>query len=442
MALLDEQALQRDYQDELRSTSLRYGRMMAGVAILVLGYMFINDYFVMDVGLLSCTRMVGFIPGVVFMVLSFTWFRNHRQYIIPAHGILLAALMVSGGLFSVGLFRKGLEGSAYGAAGTMQASVLALFVFGTGVRKYLWGIIAIPLALTYVAILVCCSPTRVEMTLFYTPMITAVCVIAAGVSQARMSAKSFRMARLVELHKDELEEKAEALQLANNELQQFASAVAHDLKVPLHSIRTALETMDLGQDGGGCDETKVAEKMEFVTGTADRMGQMIASMLSYACLENCSEDFCYVSLDEVLEAVKLNLKQPIEDSGAEIATESLPVVWGDRMQLTTLLQEFLVNAIKYTKPDAAPSIRLSAEDEGDSARILVHDNGIGFDAKHKRTVFKPYQQLRTHAKGDGSGIGLASCAKIIKLHGGTIGVDPVLDEGSTFYFTLPKYVRS
>ncbi len=438
MAHLDEQALKRDYREELRATSLRYGRMMAGVGVLVLGYMFINDYFLMGVGALAFTRMVGFIPCVVYTVLSYTCFKRCRSYIIPAHVLLSAFLMVSSGLFSVGLFMTGLEGKAYGAAGTMQASVLATFVFCNGVRKYLWAIVLIPLVLTLVTILSCCAPSRVELTLFYTPFITAVCVVAVGVSQARMAARGYRMGRLVEVHKNDLEEKAEALQLANNELQQFASAVAHDLKVPLHSIRTALETMELRSDTTESDKQEWVEQMRFVTGTADRMSQMIASMLSYACLENCSEDFCYVSLDEVLEAVKLNLKHLIEDSGAEISAEALPAVWGDRMQLTTLLQELLVNAIKYRKPGTQAAIRLSVEDDGDWARVLVHDNGIGFEAKHKRAVFRPYQQLKTHAKGEGNGIGLASCAKIVKLHGGSIGVDPVVDQGSTFYFTLPK----
>ncbi len=438
MAQLDEQALGREYQEELRSKSMRYGRMMAGVAILVLGYMFINDSFIMNVGALSFTRMVGFIPGVIFMVLSFTYLKQHREYIIPAQVILLTCIMVSAGIFSVGLFRSALEGSAYGAAGTMQASVLAVFVFGTGVRRYMWAIIAVPLVLTYVAVVLFCAPTRVELTLFYTPMITAVCVIAAGVSQARMSAKSYRMARLVELHKDELEEKAEALQLANNELQQFASAVAHDLKVPLHSICTALATIELDPGARECDTADIAEKMGFVSGTASRMSQMIASMLNYACLENCSENFCEVPLDEVLAAVRLNLKQPIDESGAEIISPSLPVVWGDRTQLSMLLQELLVNAIKYRKPGTPPVIRLSAEDGDEEVRVHMEDNGIGFESKFRRTVFRPYQQLRTAVKDDGSGIGLASCAKIVKLHGGTIGVDPVVDQGSTFYFTLPN----
>ncbi len=442
MSLLDEQALQHEYREYLRSMSLRYGRITAGVAMLVLGAVAINDYFVMHGGRLAYTRMVGFIPAVVFMVLSFTVLKRRREYIIPAHIMLLVSIMVSGGLFSVFLFRRAVEGSAYGAAATMQASVLAMFVFCGGVRKHMWAIIMIPLVLTYAAIVSCCAPTRVELTLFYTPMITAVCVVAAGVSQARMSARSFRMARLVELHKDELEEKAEALQLANNELQQFASAVAHDLKVPLHSIRTTLDTIDPGSDAPGCDRSELAEKLAFVSGTASRMSQMIASMLSYACLENCSEAFREVALDEVLEAVKLNLRQLIDESDAQIESDALPVVWGDWMQLTMLLQELLVNAIKYRKPGMPPVIRLSAEDDGGDIRILVRDNGIGFEARHKRAVFRPYHQLQSHAKGEGSGIGLASCAKIVKLHGGTIGVDPVEDHGSTFYFTLPRHARS
>jgi light-regulated signal transduction histidine kinase (bacteriophytochrome) len=344
--------------------------------------------------------------------------------------------MTSCGLFSVGVLSLGLDGAAYGAATTMQTAVLFAFILSNGVRKYLLAIIGIPLVLTLVGILVCCTPTRVELTLFYTPFITAICVVVAGASQARMAMRSFRMSRLVELHKDELEDKAEALQLANNELQQFASAVAHDLKVPLHSIRTALQMMDASTCEDKPGNAAISEQMEFVTGTADRMSQMIASMLSYACLENCSDQFRSVPLDEVLKTVRLTLKHVIEESGAEIVVDPLPEVWGDRMQLTMLLQEFFVNAIKYHKPGVTPSVTVASEDAGDDVRILVSDNGIGFDAKHRRTVFRPYQQLQTHAREKGSGIGLASCAKIVKLHGGTIGVNPIPDQGSTFYFTL------
>ncbi len=179
------------------------------------------------------------------------------------------------------------------------------------------------------------------------------------------------------------------------------------------------------------------DNLAFVKDTADRMMKMIGGMLDYACLQNCSGQFGAVALEDVLGAVKLNLRQSIEESRAAITHAPLPVVWGDRMQLTTLLQELIYNAIKYRKPGTIPTVKISSRDEGAEVRLAVTDTGIGFHPDHKRTVFKPYQQLSTHAKSEGSGIGLASCAKIVKLHGGIMGVNPTPDQGATFYFTLP-----
>lgn len=430
----------RDFQDaylaEQQNISLRYGRAAAVALAIILGYMFVNDYVVMDVGALAFTRMVGFIPSVIYLLLSWRYLRRHKEHAIMAQAGLLTSAMISCALFAVGLFRLGPEGAAYGAAGTMQAGVLAMFVFGNGVRKYLWAIIGIPLVLTLVAIGTLCAPTRLELTLFYTPFIAAICVVAAAASQARMAARSFRMGRLVEQHKEELEDKAEALQLANNELQQFAGAVAHDLKVPLHSMRTAMDEA-LQECRAHEVPGQVCEQIEVMRETADRLSQMIASMLNYAALENCSEEFADVPLQDVGDAVRQTIQGSIEASGAEIASEPLPVVWGDRVQLTMLLQELLINAIKYAKPGQKPSIRITSEALPGAVRIRVSDRGIGFDSRHKRAVFRPYEQLRTHATRNGTGIGLASCAKIVKLHDGTIGVDPVENEGCTFIFTLP-----
>ncbi|MBT3296897.1 MAG: hypothetical protein HN383_16640, partial [Verrucomicrobia bacterium] len=389
MSASEKERIQQEYRAEVESTALRHGRVMAGVAIGVLGLMFIHDALVMHVGRLASTRLVGLLPAVLYLILSMRWLPRHRHYTVPAQVVLLTAVMVAGGLFSFGLFATQADGAAYGAAGTMQATVLAVFVFGSGVRRHLWVIAVVPLALTLFAIMVCCAPSRVEMTLFFTPFITAVCVVVVGYSQDRLAAERFRLGYLLAQHRDDLEEKAEALQLANNELQQFASAVAHDLKLPLHSIREALVKMD-GDDvpaemrSGAC-----AANLTFVKDTADRMMKMIASMLDYACLENCSDKFRPVALEDVLGTVKLNLRQSIAESGATITQAPLPVVWGDRMQLTMLLQELIYNAIKYRKPGTAPTIEISSHDEGAEVRLAVTDRGIGFHPDHRRTVFSP-----------------------------------------------------
>jgi len=180
------------------------------------------------------------------------------------------------------------------------------------------------------------------------------------------------------------------------------------------------------------------DNMRFVTDTAGRMSQMIAGMLDYARLQNCSDAFGSVALEDILNIVKLNLQPLIEESGAELQVDALPTVWGDRTQLAMLFQELVINAIKYRKPDAPLRIHITSEpvNEGE-IRLAIADNGTGFDPANRREVFQAYRQLATPRKTEGCGIGLASCAKIVRHHGGIIGVNTQPEEGAPFYFTLP-----
>ena len=114
----------------------------------------------------------------------------------------------------------------------------------------------------------------------------------------------------------------------------------------------------------------------------------------------------------------------------------MPTIRADSSQLVQLFQNLLGNAIKF-RAEAPPKIEVTACRDGDFWQFSVRDNGIGIDPKFHATVFEPFRSLHTKKKYPGSGIGLATCKKIVERHGGQIWVESKLGEGATFLFTLP-----
>ncbi len=131
-----------------------------------------------------------------------------------------------------------------------------------------------------------------------------------------------------------------------------------------------------------------------------------------------------------------NLRALIAETAAEVCCGELPTVRADASQLVQLFQNLLGNALEIPRR-SAPKIEVTARREGDFWQFSLHDNGIGIDPKHHNTIFEAFRSLHTKKKYPGTGIGLATCKKIVERHGGRIWVESRLGEGATFYFTLP-----
>ncbi len=224
------------------------------------------------------------------------------------------------------------------------------------------------------------------------------------------------------------------LKESNERLEQFAYAASHDLQEPLRMITSYLGLLER-RYGDELDED-AEEFIAFAVDGADRMRAMIDGLLDYARVDTKGEPFEPVELDGVLEETLDTLRMKIDESGAEIAAESLPCVRGDEAQLRQLFQNLLSNAIEYSG-DEPPQIRVEAEPAGETWTVAVRDEGIGIDADEQDRVFDVFERLHGHEEHPGTGIGLALCERIVERHGGEIRVESEPDEGATFAFTLP-----
>jgi len=171
------------------------------------------------------------------------------------------------------------------------------------------------------------------------------------------------------------------------------------------------------------------------------MQDMIEALLTYSRLTTRAKPPQQVYLNEVIEDLKkLGLATLLDETQGTIhIPEPLPPVQADPIQMTQLFQNLIGNGLKFHKEGIPPEITIRAQGvENKMIRIEVEDNGIGIDEKYYEQLFTMFKRLHSRAEYEGTGIGLASCKKIVGRHGGNIGVKSTLGKGSTFWFTLPR----
>ncbi|MCP2606550.1 ATP-binding protein [Candidatus Aminicenantes bacterium AC-708-I09] len=268
--------------------------------------------------------------------------------------------------------------------------------------------------------------------------ISAMETLSTQIAIAIENAKLFEQAQREILERKKAEEKlkktAEALERSNKELQHFAYIASHDLQEPLRMVASFVQLLAKrykGKLGPDADEF-----IKYAVEGANRMQKMINDLLLYSRVETRGKPFIPTDCEKVLEKVIANLKVSIEERGAIVTHDELPIVMADESQLIQLFQNLISNAIKFCDKKT-PRIHISVNKKNDEWVFSVKDNGIGIDPEYKDRIFQIFQRLHLRDEYPGTGIGLAICKKIVERHGGRIWVESKVGEGSTFYFTIP-----
>ncbi|MGE5351826.1 MAG: response regulator [Syntrophothermus sp.] len=234
----------------------------------------------------------------------------------------------------------------------------------------------------------------------------------------------------------ELKRKNLELERSNKDLELFAYVASHDLQEPVRNVSnyTAL----LERHYKGMFDERGLQMLEFITEGSRRMQELIKDLLSYSRLSNIQNKLESVDLNEVCTDAIANLKSAIEESDAQIKTETLPSVKGVRAQMLQLFQNLISNAIKYRSPERTPVIEVGYEQKANKFVFFVKDNGIGIEKDYFDRIFIIFQRLHDRGSYPGTGIGLTICKKIVERHGGRMWVESEVDKGSAFFFSLPS----
>jgi signal transduction histidine kinase len=231
-------------------------------------------------------------------------------------------------------------------------------------------------------------------------------------------------------------ERSRSLAQANEELERFAYAIAHDLNTPLRSI-AALTDLFVQRNIGVVDESS-KECAAMIVGRVHRMQSMIKGLLDYAAVAEKPEMQLPVECNALMQRVLQDLDTAIRESGAQITIAALPAVPAIESHLHQVFSNLVSNAVKYRPSVRTPQIHISASERASDWVFCVRDNGIGIDMKYAGDIFGMFKRLHGDREYEGNGIGLALCKIVIERGGGTIWVESELGHGSRFYFTVPK----
>ncbi|MEN8188752.1 MAG: DUF3365 domain-containing protein [Thermodesulfobacteriota bacterium] len=241
--------------------------------------------------------------------------------------------------------------------------------------------------------------------------------------------------------KDSLSMAAEDLQVRNQELQDFAHVISHDLQEPLMLI-TAFSDR-LRKSINDSLEDKPKSYLKRIISSTNRMQSLINGLLLYSRVSSKGQPFEAVNLNDVVHSVLDDLAIRIEETHGKVTVGKLPEVEADPLQMRQLYQNIIGNSLKYHHPARRPKIEIDVRPFTDDynrenyCRFYIKDNGIGFKNEYSERIFEIFQRLHTRQQFSGTGIGLSICKKIVDRHHGTIVATGISDSGSEFIITLP-----
>lgn len=241
----------------------------------------------------------------------------------------------------------------------------------------------------------------------------------------------------------QLREANESLARANRELEAFTASVSHDLRSPLTTIAGQAGLLELSLAGTMDDPRR---RLQRIQGSVRQMSELIDALLALSRISRHTLHRELVDVSALTHEVVADLRQQYPTRDVEVAVQPGISVHGDRRLICDMLINLLGNAWKFTSKTPHPRIDVGqtgidqtgvGQTCGPMATLYIRDNGAGFDMAYQQKLFKPFQRLHGATEFDGSGVGLATVARIIERHGGRIWAEAKPNNGAVFYFTLP-----
>lgn len=254
--------------------------------------------------------------------------------------------------------------------------------------------------------------------------------LASATEAAERSAGEVRMLN-AELELRVLDRTAE-LEATNRELEAFSYSVSHDLRAPLRTIDGF--SLALQEDYAEAVDATGRDYINRVRTGVQRMGQLIDSLLQLSRITRAEVTREPVDVAHVAEIVAANLQEENRDRSIHFHVSPGPPANADPKLVQVALENLLGNAVKFTGRKEVAEIQFGWDEAASAWR--VHDNGAGFDMHYADKLFNAFNRLHGDRDFKGSGIGLATVARVVRRHGGRIWADSVVDHGATFWFTL------
>jgi signal transduction histidine kinase len=235
---------------------------------------------------------------------------------------------------------------------------------------------------------------------------------------------------------EELEQAYKQLKQSYKDLESFSYSVSHDLQQPLMVVGGFARNL-LKKSGIKLDDNE-KEKLSIISEQAGKMTQFVKDLLAFSRASTKEINRSDIDMNMLVESVIEDLRMARGGRSVHIDTKDVPMAWGDESMIRQVLVNLLSNALKYTRPRDVAKIEIGGAEKEDANVYYVKDNGVGFDRASADKLFSPFKRLHSSEEFEGTGIGLVITERIVNKHDGRIWAEGKVDEGATFYFSLPK----
>lgn len=233
-----------------------------------------------------------------------------------------------------------------------------------------------------------------------------------------------------------VQDRTAQLKRVNDDLEAFAYSVSHDLRAPLRQINDFTQLLQNELPATASNE--LHHYTQNITSVSDHMGHLIDDLLAFSRMANQEMTTRPVNLRTLINEIIQEFEPETRNRKVEWTIQELPLVNADRSMMRLVLSNLLSNALKFTRPKKKAKIKISSSQKDNSTVIIVQDNGVGFDMNYANQLFTVFQRLHSSKDFEGTGVGLATVKRIINRHGGQIWAESVLNQGATFYFSIPE----